>query len=163
MHTLLVILFRWMHVAAACVAVGGLFFMRVVVPAGLSGLEPEARNATFLKLRRVFKMVIHTCILLLLVSGIFNTMVNWEIYIQLSQSAQPLWGVHLLLGLIIFAIALYLLMGAKPPEKQGTWVAVNLGLMAVTIAVAGGLKYVRDHRPAAASEAAAVDTSSQLK
>jgi len=152
MHTLLVILFRWLHITAACIAVGGLFFMRVVVPAGLAKLEPEARRETFLRIRRVFKMVIHTCILLLLVSGLYNTMGNWEIYNQLAQSAQPLWGVHLLLGLIIFAIAIYVLMGKKPPEEHGNWVVVNLVLMAVTIAVAGGLKYVRDHRPIPAQE-----------
>jgi uncharacterized membrane protein len=142
------ILFRWLHIAAACVAVGGVFFMRLLVPAGLSQLEPETRRATFLRLRRLFKMVIHTCILLLLVSGIFNTLGNWAAYNQTPAAAQPLWGLHVLLAVSIFAIALYALTGKEPPARHATWMAVNLVLMALAVAAAGSLKYVRDHRPA---------------
>ena len=127
--------------------------MRVVVPVGLAKLEPEVRKETFLRIRRVFKMVIHTCVLLLLVSGLYNTMGNWEIYNRSrhKNGAATSRGMHLLLGLTIFAIAIYVTMGKEPPEKHGKWVMANLVLMAVTIAVAGGLKYVRDHRVGAES------------
>lgn len=147
----LVVLFRWLHITAACLAVGGLFFMRIVVPVGLKGLPPEQRHETFLKLRRVFKMLIHTCILLLLVSGIYNSWSNWAIYNQVAETAQPLWGTHVLLALFIFAIALYVLAGKEPPRGHAQWAGINLLLMVATIAVAGALKYVRDHRPAPAA------------
>src|ERR1700677_1110867 len=101
MHAILVVLFRWVHVFTAAVAIGGGFFMRILLPTGLSQLEPEQQKAVFLKLRRLCKMVTHTSILLLLISGIYNTLGNWPIYMQIPAQAHPLWGMHVLLGLII--------------------------------------------------------------
>ena len=149
MHAEWTILFRWLHITAACLAVGGAFFMRILVPAGLRELEPEARRATFLRLRRLFKMVVHTCILLLLVSGVYNTLGNWPAYNQIPARAHPLWGVHVLLALMVFSIALYVLAGKEPPAGHAKWMAINLLLMAAAIGAAAALKYVRDNRPAA--------------
>jgi uncharacterized membrane protein len=146
MHALLVIFFRWLHVASATIAIGGVFFMRILVPIGLVQLEPNQREAVFLKLRRVFKMAIHSCILFLLISGIYNSMGNWAAYQQVPAASQPLWGTHVLLAAIIFAIALYVTAGAKPPKIHAKLMIVNLILMAITLAVAAGLKYVRDNR-----------------
>jgi uncharacterized membrane protein len=147
MHMALTILFRWMHVFTAAIAVGGAFFIRLIVPTGLAKLDPDVRREVSLKLRRIFKMVVHTSILLLLVSGLYNTIGNWHIYNQIPQTAQPLWGVHILLALIIFSIAIYVLMGKEPPRGHGNWMALNLLLMLLTFGVAAGLKYVRDNRP----------------
>jgi uncharacterized membrane protein len=152
MTVALAILFRWLHIIAACLAVGGFFFMSVIVPFGLRDLDPETRAATYLRLRRIFKMLIHTCILLLLISGIYNSMGNWNAYNQIPATAQPLWGTHVLLATLIFAIAIYVLLGKQPRAAHAKWSAVNLLLMALAIAVAGSLKYVRDHRPAIESE-----------
>jgi len=147
MHAFLVIFFRWLHVTTACVAIGGAFFMRILLPAGLGELEPEARRAAFLKIRRIFKMVIHTCILFLLVSGIYNSMGNWAIYNTIPQTAQPLWGTHVLLATAIFAIGIYALIGKEPQGKDANWMLVMLLLMLAATGVAAGLKYVRDNRP----------------
>jgi uncharacterized membrane protein len=155
MDVLLAILFRWMHIAAAAVAIGGAFFMRILVPRALAGLEPAQREEIFLKLRRGFKMVIHTSILLLIVSGVYNTMGNWKAYNEIPALSQPLWGTHVLLALFIFSIALYVLAGKMPPAKHAHWMALNLLLMALTLAVAAGLKYVRDHRGTLAAPAPA--------
>jgi hypothetical protein len=59
MHVALVIFFRWLHVIPACVAIGAVFFMRILVPRGLATLDPVPRKAAFLQLRRGLKMVIH--------------------------------------------------------------------------------------------------------
>src|SRR5580658_4084532 len=148
LHAMVAVVFRWMHIAAACAAVGGVLFIRVIVPIGLRELGSEAREATFLRMRRMFKMVIHSCITLLLISGIYNSMRNWDAYNQVPSLAQPLWGTHVLLGLVIFAIALWLLAPKTPPAGHARWMMVNLILMAATLAVAAGLKYVRDNRAA---------------
>lgn len=147
MHALPIILFRWLHILAACLAVGGAFVMRLIVPIGLKQLEPETRKAVFLKLRRAFKMVVHTCILLLLVSGVYNTLGNWNAYNQIPARAHPLWGIHVLLGVSIMGIALYVLAGKEPPQSHAKWMLVNLLLMALALGAAAALKYVRDNRP----------------
>src|SRR5271170_1231726 len=129
MNDILPIFFRWLHVTTACVAIGGVFFMRIILPLGLAVLDPIPRKAAFLRLRRVFKMVIHTSILLLLVSGIYNSWANWSVYNQIPQLTQPLWGTHVLLALCIFTIALYVLAGVEPPAKHLKWMGLNLVLM----------------------------------
>jgi uncharacterized membrane protein len=162
LHAMVLVVFRWMHIAAACAAVGGVLFMRVIVPIGLKELDPETREATFLRLRWVFKMVIHTCILLLLLSGIYNSMGNWQAYNEVPSLAQPLWGTHVLLGLVIFALLLWLLAPKTPPAGYARWMMVNLILMAATLAVAAGLKYVRDNRAALKQLHASADFENEI-
>ena len=43
------VFFRWLHVTAACLAVGGAFFIRVLLPIAMQNLEPPAREAFFLR------------------------------------------------------------------------------------------------------------------
>jgi uncharacterized membrane protein len=147
-NAVIVIFFRWLHIVTACIAFGGLFFMRIIVPIGLSSLDPETRKATFLRLRRVFKMVIHTAIVLFLVSGIYNTTLNWDAYSRNRAVMHGLWGMHLLLALVVFSIALYVLAGKEPPAAHRTYMATNLVLFVVIIALASTLKWVREHTPA---------------
>ena len=148
MYPLLIIFFRWLHVATACVAVGGVFFMRVVFPIGLKTLDGEPAHAMFLRTRRAFKMVIHPCILFLLISGTYNAVLNWHAYTTMGPGlGHGLFGIHLLLALIIFCIALWLLAGAEPPVNHKKWLGVNLILMFLAIAAASTLKYFRDHPP----------------
>src|SRR4051812_5231171 len=80
MSAFLAVLFRWLHVIPACLAIGGVFFMRIVLPVGISGLEPASRQVVYLRCRRVFKMMIHASILFLLVSGVYNLIGNRDAY-----------------------------------------------------------------------------------
>jgi len=156
------VLFRWMHIAGACAAVGGVLFMGLIVPVGLRELDPASRTAAFLRMRRVFKIVIHSCITLLLISGIYNSMSNWNAYNVVPQLAQPLWGTHVLLGVLIFTIALVVLAPKNPQASHGKWMIVNLILMAATLAVAAGLKYVRDNRAALKELHASADFKNEI-
>jgi len=73
-----VILSRWLHVISACLAIGGVFFIRFIVPRGLMLLDETPRRQVFLVMRRNFKIVIHTVILLLLITGIYITWLAWD-------------------------------------------------------------------------------------
>jgi len=57
------------NVICACLMIGGIFFARFVMPSGLGILDDETRTKVHLKIRRTFKMVIHSAILLLLITG----------------------------------------------------------------------------------------------
>lgn len=149
------VLFRWLHIVPACLAIGGVFFMRVVLPAGLSGLEPEQRQATLLRCRRVFKIIIHTCILLLIISGTYNAIGNWGKYRVTVPTSHAFFGLHVILALAVFVISIMLLLGKEPPPSHRKWMTVNLVLLALLVAASGSLKWVRDHAPAAAAAPAA--------
>jgi uncharacterized membrane protein len=139
------IFFRWVHIATACVAVGGVFFIRIIIPIALRSLEAEAAQTVLLRTRRVFKMVIHTSILLFLISGTYNAVMNWSKYDAMGPTGHSLFGIHLLLALIVFGVSLWLLMGKDLKPNHLKWMAINLGLMFLAIAAASVLKYAREH------------------
>ena len=152
MDAFLGILFRWLHIIPACLAVGGVFFMRIVLPAGLAVMtDAEQKKAVFLRCRRVFKMVIHSSILLFLISGTYNAIANWPKYHVTIPLSHALFGSHVLLALVVFTIALFVLAGKEPPASHRQLMMVNLVLLFIVVATAGGLKWVRDHAPAAAA------------
>ncbi|MDP9174685.1 MAG: hypothetical protein M3O30_12580 [Planctomycetota bacterium] len=140
----LTIISRWLHIVTACLAVGGVFFIRFVQPAGLSMLEPEIRKAVFLKTRRVFKMVMHTAILLFLITGSYNAYVSLGKYALDPAVLHPLLGTHILLALVAFSIALFVLAGAEPPASHRKLMAVNFGILLLVVATASTLKWARE-------------------
>jgi uncharacterized membrane protein len=146
-HAILVIFFRWLHVATACLVIGGTFLIRMFVPRALSVLPEEQRTQVYLRLRRAFKMLVHTSILFLLVSGTCNSVWNWPVYHRIPELAHPFFGTHVLLALCVFAILLKVLAGREAAPTDGRWMTINLILMAMLLAAAAGLKYVRDTHP----------------
>jgi uncharacterized membrane protein len=140
----LIILSRWLHVIAAILAIGGTFFMRVILPLGLAQADAASRDAVFLRCRRVFKMVIHTSILLLVLTGTFNSMRNLDDYRLEKPLSHILWGSHILLGVAAMVIALVLLGPKQPPKWHRTGAMINLVILFITVLLASSLKYVHD-------------------
>lgn len=139
------ILSRWLHVTSAIVAIGGAFFLRVVLPMGTRPLDPEQQEGVLLRCRRGFKMVTHTAILLLLLTGAYNAYGNWGWYKANPPLMHGLFGVHVLLALAVIGVSLWLLAGREPPRSHRGWMKVNLVLMLLTVAAASTLKWARDH------------------
>jgi len=139
------VLFRWLHVIAACLAIGGAFFIRVVLPIGLRPLDVEEREGVFLRCRRAYKLVVHPCILALLVSGAYNAWKNWKTYSLNPPVMHGLFGTHLLLALAVIGVSLWLLAGREPGRTHARWMRVNLLLMFLAVAAASSLKWVRDY------------------
>src|SRR3954462_7743363 len=103
---ILVILSRYLHVVAAILAIGGTFFMRVILPMGLAQVDAASREAALLRSRRADNMKIHPCILLFLVTGGFNLYMNLDDYKLNRPLSHSLLGSHVLLGLTAIAISL---------------------------------------------------------
>ena len=143
---LIVIFSRWLHVTFACLVVGGVFFIRVLFPIGMKAIDSAAAQTAFLKTRRVFKMLVHTSILILLLSGTYNAYRNWHGYTAAGPGVgHGVFGLHLLLALVAFGIGLWLLAGAEPPVNHRKWAMINLIILFLTVAAASTLKYVREH------------------
>ena len=143
----LVVLSRWLHVISAILAIGGAFFLRVVVPPALAEVEAGSRDATLIRLRKGFKRVVHICLGLLIVTGIFNSTRNFRDYTHLIRPPalmHALWGMHILLGLVVMGISTWLLAKPEPPPNHRKWLTVNLVIMFLVVALASTLKFVRD-------------------
>lgn len=150
--TIVNVLFRWAHVFAACLVIGGAFFVRLVLPTAICPLEAEARHGVLLRARRAFKMIVHPVVFVLLVSGGYNAWRNWRWYTQDPPLLHGLFGTHMLLGLIVITLSLMLLVGREPMRTHRTLMKVNLFLMALTILAAAVLKWGRDSTPPPTSQ-----------
>ena len=145
MTPFLVVFFRWLHIATACVAVGGVFFLRIVIPIALRSLDEQSARTMLQRCLRVFKMIVHTAVLFLLVSGTYNAWRNWAVYSSMGKGlGHSLFGMHLLLALIVFGILLWLMVGREPRPTVLRWLAISLALMFLTIAAGSVLKYARE-------------------
>ena len=155
MTPFLIILARWLHLVAAAIAIGGVFFMRIILPLALQGVDPAAQREVFLRARKIFKRAIHTAILLLLLSGIYNSVRLFPEYKTHPSVLHALWGMHILVGLIVFGISLWLLAGESPPAAHKTFAAVNLVLLLILVALGSSLKTAREayNRPGGAGPA----------
>lgn len=138
------VLMRFLHIVSAVLAVGGAFFLLVLLPAGLKRIDdPAKRDEVLLRVRRAFKMTVHPSILFLLVSGIYNTIRLWPTYSLDKKVNHALWGPHLLLGLVVMGISLWLLAGKGLRANHRTWLKVNVALMLVTVLLASSLRTAR--------------------
>jgi uncharacterized membrane protein len=139
-----IILSRWLHIISACLVIGGVFFMRFIFARGLGDLEPEASQRLLLRTRRVFKMVVHTAILLLLVTGIYNSYLAWDNYRLNEALLHSLWGTHLLLAALGLGVLVYVLAGAEPRRSHRALMAVAFLILLMVVAAASTLKWARE-------------------
>ncbi len=149
--SLLVIASRWIHLASVIVAVGGTVFMRLIVhPTASQVLPPEVGSQFGPTLVRRWSRALHTCIALILITGIYNTVVQFPLH-----KGQPiyhsLWGVKVILALFLFFIAIAI-MGKSPAfeglrKKRPMWMGVNIALAAVIVLLSNLLRYIPPSTP----------------
>ena len=143
---LLALIMRWAHIFAAITAVGGAIFMRVVYLPAASALPEEAATRLRQPLMRRWKMIVHTCILVFLVSGLYNYLV----ITGPAHHGQPLYhalfGVKFLLALVVFSLALALTstsgFGAGLRRRGPVGLTLLVVLMVVIVLISGVLKVV---------------------
>jgi len=136
--------FRWLHVFTACMVIGAVIFMRLILPAGLRDVDAETADGVFLRCRRALKFVVHAGILFFLISGIYNAISNWHWYKQWPAAAHSAFGVHVLCALIAWVILLVFFAGSKPFGSYKTWTMVSLIVLALVVAAGATLKSARE-------------------
>ena len=137
------LIMRWLHILPAVLMVGGTAFMRFALLPALAGLAENERDAFRDRVIKHWKMVVHSSIGLLLLSGFYG-------YYTKFRDGSPIGAYHMLLGikiliaLVIMFIASALVGRSKGLEplraKAGTWLTINLLLAVVVILIAGYLK-----------------------
>jgi uncharacterized membrane protein len=135
---------RWLHVVSACLVIGGVFFIRFILPPALKLLDDALARSVLLAARRTFKMLVHSAILLLLLTGIYNSWLAWDKYNLDKAVLHALWGTHVLLAAFAITISLYVLAGREPPKSQRKLMAVNFAILLLVVAAASSLKWARE-------------------
>ena len=144
-EVILAVVFRWAHILAAVVAVGGTIFMRLVLaPAVRASLTDDQHAALRQAVTARWKMVVMTCIAVLLASGVFNFFITSMEKAKSSALYHPLFGLRILAALGVFFIASALTGRAKAFEgmraQAPKWMAVAAVLGVVVILISGLLK-----------------------
>jgi uncharacterized membrane protein len=137
---------RWVHIGSVIAIVGGTFLMRLVVhPAAREALADDAHQGLRTALMRRWGKWVHTLVLLIILSGIYNTIV-WFPKHQGQPLYHSLWGLKVLLALGLFAIATMLTSSSpglqKFREKAPRWMVINLVLAAIIVAISNILRSI---------------------
>jgi uncharacterized membrane protein len=139
-----VIISRWIHLFAVIVAVGGTVFMRLIVhPTAREVLPPDVGGQFGPTIVRRWSRVLHTCIALILLTGLYNTIVQFPRH-RGQPAYHSLWGVKVILALALFFIAIAI-MGKSPAfegmrKNRPMWMAVNIALAAIIVLLSNVLK-----------------------
>ena len=118
------ILSRWLHLAAAAIAVGGLVYARFVLTPALQALGEEERAGVLGKLASHLKPLAATVIIVLVASGSYNLLRVLEGGVDAGYHMA--FGIKFLLATHVFAM-LYLV--ALPPSGDATQDAKRPRLM----------------------------------
>jgi uncharacterized membrane protein len=160
--SILLLVMRWAHILAAITAVGGILFMRfVLAPSAAAVLDDATHQKLRAAILKRWQHVVHTCILLFLVSGLYN-------YLTVTQFLHPdqpiyhmLFGIKFILAIVVFALALGLTStrGWAEPFRKNTklWTSVLAGVAVVVVAISGILRALPES--STQSERAAVNSA----
>lgn len=144
---LLPLIMRWAHILSAIVAVGGTFFVRfVLMPAADATLSEEAHSNLRPALMGRWQKVVHTCILLFLVSGLYNYLV----ITRFEHAGQPLYhalfGTKFLLAILVFALAIALTSKRQTSlhVKAKSFLALLVLLATAVVLISGIMRALPD-------------------
>jgi len=171
---MLPLLFRWLHILAAMAAVGGPMFIYFALQPAAKELPDDAHRMLKEGIRRRWSRVVMAAITFLLVSGLYN-LIAFE---KMSRDWGPDWRdgpariYHALLACkLVLALAIFFLASAlvgrsaafaKIRENARFWVAVNLLLGIVLVAISSQLRMMHigppPNPPAASSTAETSET-----
>ena len=142
MDNIIPLISRWMHILPAVVMVGGAIFTQLVLCPSLDGNDPE--NAVKQQVKRKWSKVIMICALLLLLSGVYNTILAFD-----EKPGGMYHGLFTLKLVLVFAIFYISSMLAgksdaalKFQEKEALWGKLNMYAAIIVVLLAGGMKMV---------------------
>jgi uncharacterized membrane protein len=132
---------QWVHVAAAVIGVGGIGFLAFVLLPSAGILNADQRDLLMRVVQRRFRWVTWSVIVLLIVSGLYNAGLSWDV---------P-WGTYwkfltlkIFLAFVVFAIALCVTLPLKALErfraKRHTWLFVAFGIAMLVILISAFLR-----------------------
>ena len=128
------VIIKFLHVASAGIAMGGVAFALWALMPSMGGIDPETAGKPMGEVVRLFGRMIWIVIALLVLTGI------WMIVVVAAAGVpQPLYhsilGIKVILALAIFFIAYGVLAPVKALESmrqnRKRWMVINIHLIAV--------------------------------
>src|SRR4051812_5565497 len=158
---------RYVHIVATTLIVGGTLFYEMVVPVAIGELKTEVQLALFARMRWVFRWVVYSSAIALLVTGGSSVYRNVNVLdgrfvrvmeqnagtekIQALQDSSILnrpkiWFIaHFVAGTLSLIISVMLVHGGRPPERPIQWMRLNLFILLVAIFLASASRGARQN------------------
>lgn len=143
---------RWLHLAAAIVAVGGAAFtLLALIPSAKATLADDAHDRLRQALRDRWARVVYVCIALLLLTGTLNFLLLAMPPKVKPVPYHPIFGVKVLAAFAVFFIA-SALAGKAPAfagmrKQRAMWLTWLLVLAGLIVLLSGVLNQVRTAGP----------------
>jgi len=158
--------FRWLHIIPAIMLMGGAIFMRLALVPAVQSIELQNKADLKEAVRSRWAKVVMICILLLLISGLYNVAMK-EMSYKLSKTYHVLLVVKIVLALGVFYIASVLSGRSESAkrfrENEIKWLNINLTMAILLVLIAGFLKISpQQEKPKDESTRVIVDTQSEL-
>ncbi|MCA9063241.1 MAG: hypothetical protein KDA96_09285 [Planctomycetaceae bacterium] len=99
---------RWTHVGTAIIFVGGTFFLRFILTPVLDRLPDVERSDLTRRILRAWKNVVHTGMMLFIVSGFYNYLIVAVPTHKGDKLYHPLIGLKIILAFGMFFVAIAL-------------------------------------------------------
>lgn len=139
---------RWLHLAAAIIAIGGAAFMRfALIPAANASLSDSEHQKLREALRARWAKLVMICIAVLLITGFYNFFM-----LALPPKVQaipyhPIFGAKILAAFVVFFIA-SALVGRSPGldkmrAQRAKWLSRLLFLAGLIVLLSGALMQIR--------------------
>jgi uncharacterized membrane protein len=152
------VLFRWLHILPAIVAVGGTIFMWAALHPALGELPDSQRKALQEAVRARWSKWVMGAILLLLVSGFYNFFALTNRY-QLPKVYHMLFGIKFLLALAIFTLASFLTGRTAVAQRMRAnarpWLTLNVALAVLLVCISGVMRNLSVNAPLKSAQSAA--------
>ncbi|VAX38221.1 hypothetical protein MNBD_PLANCTO02-3273 [hydrothermal vent metagenome] len=143
MEILIEVLSRWIHIGTVIVLVGGSVFMRFVMLPAAAELPEEEHNALRGRIINRWKKFVHTGVLLIMISGMYNFMCAIPHHRGQTLYAS-LIGIKIILAFVVFFLASALVGRSPKFEKMRKnpkkWLAVIITLAAIIVGISGYAK-----------------------
>jgi hypothetical protein len=132
---------RWLHLFSAMIAIGTTVFLRLALLPAMEKSSVEARAVLQGNLAKPLRLLIHSAIGGLLLSGFYNASIQW----RTAVFPYPvIFAIKLILAFLIFTVAIFLTWTSpKQTSIQANrkkWLIINLVLAAILVALSAYLK-----------------------
>ncbi|MCL4694485.1 MAG: hypothetical protein KJ060_18500 [Candidatus Hydrogenedentes bacterium] len=140
-----VLVMRWAHILAAVTAVGGVLFIRfVLMPSAAAVRDDETHQKLRAAIMKRWQHIVHTCILLFLISGLYNYLAVTRFLHDDQPAYHMIFGIKFLLAIVIFALALGLTSTKGWAKvfrgKSKMWTTLLAVLAIAVVALSGVLR-----------------------
>jgi uncharacterized membrane protein len=149
---------RWLHVTSAVIGIGALIFLHLVLYPSLAAQDAASRQALMAQMLPRVKLVLHSALGLLLLTGVYNFIVVLPKVGTLSYPSlyHSVIGTKILLALVLFGIVTAMLASSPASgnmqERRSSWVTVSVILALVILLFSATLRRLWDHRTTVPTE-----------